>query len=306
MVTAERRGARGRGALRILTLVAGLGAFTLAAGVDGQTAAPPKAKPRAAAAAKHPPAAAFRPVVEAGAMALLKASSERLAAAKTMSFTATVGYEYPSKLGPPIVYTVRYDVALQRPDHLRVLIPGDGPASEFYYDGRTMTAFAPAENLAAIAPAPPTVDAMLLAAYEQAATYFPFTDLVATDPFDALSDGVTTAFYVGTANNVGGVPTDIVAWANADVFMQIWIGRDDKLPRRMRAVFSADPLGLRHDMMLSDWKLDPALPAGTFVSALAQAAGRMDFAVPSAPVGARPITAKSKSKPPANPAAKAH
>ena len=33
-------------------------------------------------------------------MELLKAASSRLAAAKTMSFTATVGYEYPSKLGP--------------------------------------------------------------------------------------------------------------------------------------------------------------------------------------------------------------
>ena len=71
-----------------------------------------------------------------------------------MSFTATVGYEYPSKLGPPIVYTMRYDVTMQRPDKLKVVMPGDGPASEFYYDGKAMMAYAPAENLVAVADAP--------------------------------------------------------------------------------------------------------------------------------------------------------
>ena len=77
-------------------------------------------------------------------MDLLKAASDRLAAAKSMSFTAVASYEYPSQLGPPILYTVRYDVTMQRPDKLRVIIPGDGPASEFYYDGKSMMAYAPA------------------------------------------------------------------------------------------------------------------------------------------------------------------
>jgi hypothetical protein len=86
-----------------------------------------------------------------------------------MTFTATVGYEFPSKLGPPIVYTMRYDVTMQRPDKLKILMPGDGPASEFYYDGKAMTAYAPAENLVAVADAPSTIDAALVAAYRSIA-----------------------------------------------------------------------------------------------------------------------------------------
>jgi hypothetical protein len=58
--------------------------------------------------------------------------------AKSMSFMATASYEYPSQLGPPILYTVRYDVTMQRPDKLRVIIPGDGQASELYYNGKCM------------------------------------------------------------------------------------------------------------------------------------------------------------------------
>ncbi len=120
-----------------------------------------------------------------------------------MSFTADVGYEYPSKLGPPIVYTTRYDVTMQRPDKLRILMPGDGPASEFYYDGKTMMAFAPVENLAAVADAPPTIDAMLKAAFEKAAMYFPFTDVLAADPYAALTNGAILAFYVGPVGGRG-------------------------------------------------------------------------------------------------------
>ena len=54
-----------------------------------------------------------------------------------------ISYEHPSLLGPPLVYTTKSDVVLQRPDKLRVITSGDGPPSEFYYDGKTMMAFEP-------------------------------------------------------------------------------------------------------------------------------------------------------------------
>lgn len=248
-------------------------------GAQAQQPAKAAAKAPAAKAAVSP----YKPVVEPRAMALIKAMSERLAAATSMSFTATVGYEYPSKLGPPLVYTTRYDVALQRPDRLRILTLGDGPTSEFYYDGRTMTAYAPVENLAAVVAAPPTVDEALLAAQKNAAIFFPFMDVVATDPYRAFTNGAVEAFLIGPSSSVGGVPTTMVAWANNDVFLQMWIGTDDKLPRRIRATYRADPLRLRHELELSNWKLDPVLAPETFASAKAASAGKMNFAAPTPP-----------------------
>src|SRR5256885_6549326 len=53
----------------------------------------------------------------------------------------------------------------------------------------------------------------------------------------------------------------MVAIVNTWVFEQIWIGADDKLPRKVRAVFLADPSRLRHEMELSNWQLDPPVPA---------------------------------------------
>jgi hypothetical protein len=255
-----------------------------------QTAATPQA-PAAKAAAKKPAKAAFKPVLEPRAVELLQGMSQRLAAAKSLAFTAVASYEYPSRLGPPIVYSMRYDVALQRPSQLKVGVPGDGPATEFIWDGKEMVAFAPAENLVAVASAPPTLEDALKQAFDRAAIYFPFTDLLLPDPYAAISPGAILAFVVGPSAIVGGVKTDMVVWANNEVFLQLWIGSDDKLPRRIRAQFRADPKGLRHDLELSNWQLDGAIAADTFSTANAKAGQPMAFAAPGRklPIGVKPV-----------------
>jgi hypothetical protein len=162
-----------------------------------------------------------------------------------------------------------------------------------------MVAFAPAENLVAVADAPPTLEGALKKAFDTAAIYFPFTDLLLPDPYGAIAPGAILAFVIGPSAVVGGVKTDMIVWANNEVFLQIWLGADDKLPRRIRAQFRADPKGLRHDLELSNWQLDGGIPDQTFSSAKAKAAQPMAFAAPGrkVPIGVKPV-AISKSKTP--------
>ena len=294
-----------RGGWRSRALALAVGLF-VSMGIAAQPPAPAPATPQAKAAkagkpAKKPAAPKYKLVLEPKAMDLLKATSAHLAAAKSMTFTATVGYEFPSKLGPPIVYSMRYDVTMQRPDKLKVVIPGDGPASEFYYDGKTMMAYAPAENLVAVADAPPTIDAALMKAYNTAAIFFPFTDLLEADPYVALTDGAILAFYIGQSDMVGGTRTDMVAWANKDVFLQIWIGVDDKLPRRIRAIYAADPLQLRNELELSNWQIDPVIAPDAFTSQKALAAPHIALRSPTSalPSGIKPLVKMAPSKVPA-------
>jgi hypothetical protein len=244
----------------------------------------PSAHPAAKAAksTKRTAAVAAQVVLEPRAIDILKVASARLAAAKAMAFTAVVSYESPSRLGPPLVYATKSEVTLQRPDKLKVITLGDGPPSEFYYDGKIMMAFAPAENLVAIADAPPTIDAALQAAYDSAAIYFPFTDVIVADPYKDIADGLKVAFYIGQSGVVGGTTTDMVAYVTGDVFVQIWIGAEDKLPRRVYAVYLNDRARLRHVLELSNWALDAAVPADAFASAKAAGAARMAFVRPDA------------------------
>ncbi len=264
-------------------------------GAAEQTEQAPKASKHHKSKSKEAPPL-VQMTLEPKAIDILKAASDRLAAARTMSFTAVVSYESPSRLGIPLVYTTRSEVTLQRPDKLKVITPGDGPASEFYYDGKTMTAFAPAENLVAIAEAPPTVDAALKAAYDSAAIYFPFANLIAADPYKHISDGLVVAFYIGQSNEVGGTTTDMVAYANNNVFLQAWIGAEDKLPRRVRATYRTDLARRRHQIDFSNWQLDPAVPADAFASTRAASANPIAFSHPdSNPLPHPKPPAKSKS-----------
>jgi hypothetical protein len=253
----------------------------LAAGVSAeQTKQTSKASKAAKSRSKEAPPL-VQMTLEPKAMDIIKATSDRLAAARTMSFTAVVSYESASRLGIPLVYTTRSEVTLQRPDKLRIITPGDGPAQEFYYDGKTMTAFAPAENLIAVAEAPPTIDAALKAAFDSAAIYFPFANIMAADPYKHISDGLVVAFYIGQSHEVGGTTTDMVAYANNNVFLQAWVGAEDKLPRRVRATYRTDLAQRRHQIEFSNWQLDLAVPADAFAPRNSNSANPIAFAHPN-------------------------
>ena len=130
---------------------------------------------------------------------------------------------------------------MQRPNKLRVITPGDGPATEFYYDGKTMMAFAPAENLVAR----PLRRQRSMRRLRRRTTPRRSTSPSPTwwSPIRTRISprGCKVAFYIGQSNVVAGTTTDMVAFANDDVFAQIWIGADDKLPRKLRAVYLDDP-----------------------------------------------------------------
>lgn len=233
--------------------------------------------------------------LEPKALEVLKAMSARLASTQGLSFKAVTTYEKPSRLGPPLAYSTVALVNEQRPDRLRVLTSGDGPATEFYYDGKQAYAFERKDNLLAQADAPPTIDATLEAAYQRAAIYFPFTDVIVADPYKDLSRDMRVAFYVGQSTVVGGTTTDVIAYTSDSVFVQAWIGAEDKLPRMLRAVFLDDPTQSRHQVEFSDWKLSSAMPADFFKPDHIESAHRIQFAPPpdlSAPQGVKAPEAK--------------
>src|SRR5512137_955572 len=136
---------------RALALALALAAFIGQNAYAQQSTQQPKTPKRPQVAKMEAPAPPpVQMTIEPKAIEILKAACDRIAAARSMRFTAVVTYENPSRLGTPLAYTTKSEVTLQRPDKLRVITPADGPATEFYYDGKVMMAFAPAENLIAV------------------------------------------------------------------------------------------------------------------------------------------------------------
>lgn len=233
--------------------------------------------PAQGAAAPAQPAA---PALEPRAMEILKAASQTLAAARTMAFTAVSTYERAARNGQPLYYSSIHEVLLARPDKLRVITPGDGTPDEFYYDGRTMMAYVPSANVVAVSDAPPTLDALLDHAWEKAAIYFPFADVLASDPAAELAKTLKSAFTVGRSIAVGGVKTDVIALAGDEVAAEVWIGVDDHLPRQVRVVYANEPAHARYQTVFSNWRLNVPVDAADFANPKALAAEHIEFAPP--------------------------
>jgi len=270
--------------LALMVLAILLAAAGTLAAQDASPSATPKQTAPSAAKKKTSTPKAPAPValeLEPKAIEILKATSNKLASAHTLTFTAVETFESLSRQGAPLVYGNKYDTVLQRPNKLRVILEGDGPASEFYYDGKVVMAYAPAENLVAVADAPDTIDKTLEAVFHSAAIYFPFTDLIVTDPYGDMASGLKHAYYVGQSKVVAGITTDIVAFAGSGIFAEMWVGADDKLPRIIHAIYLDDPDQLRHNLILSDWKLDASVSDDFFTSSNASSAKHLQFAHPN-------------------------
>ncbi len=226
------------------------------------------------------PAASAAPALEPKAIEILRAASAKLASSRTMAFTAISTYERAARNGQPLYYSAIHEVTVERPDKMRVVSPGDGTPDEFYYDGKTMMAYVPSSNVVAIADAPPTLDKLLDEAWEKAAIYFPFSDVLASDPYAELSKTMTSAFYVGRSIAVGGVPTDMIALAGDEVAAEVWIGVADRLPRQVRVVYANEPAHARYQTVFSDWRLDMPVDPAAFTNPKALKAERIAFAPP--------------------------
>jgi len=255
--------------------------MALCAGLMALVAAPVAAPAQNTPAATAPAAPA--PVMEPKAIEVLKAASDKLAAANTLQFTAVSTYERAARNGQPLYYSLVHQVMVQRPDKMRVITPGDGTPDEFYYDGKTMMAYVPSSDLVAVADAPPTIDKLVDEAWDKAAIYFPFSDIIASDPYAELSKTLKSAFYVGRSIAVGGVATDMVAVAGDDVAAEVWIGVDDHLPRLIRAAYANEPAHARYETQFSNWKLGEPVPTDAFASAKAAKATHIEFAPPGEP-----------------------
>ena len=107
---------------------------------------------------------------------------------------------------------------------------------------------------------------------------------IVVDPYENLSQGLTSAYVVGQSHVVADTVTDIVAIANGNVQAEIWIGVDDGLPRMARAIYPKDLMQSRYEIQFSNWQLNLTTKDADFISDKARKAPRIAFARPDAPL----------------------
>lgn len=217
--------------------------------------------------------------IDQRALDTLKLMCDTLGAAKTMSFRARslVPIKGPSGIWVSLFGDSR--VVVQGPDKLFAETRGDFFPYDFYFDGTTVTAYAPTKNVYATKEEPGTVDALIRKAYREEGRSFPYADILVAQSYAVLTEGLVNAVYVGETTLATG-KTKHLAFINKNVEWQIWIGADDHLPRFVNATYLDDTAEPSYAVEFFDWKIGETVPDGTFTFKNASQAAKVDFKSP--------------------------
>ena len=129
--------------------------------------------------------------------AILKQMSGVLQSAKQLSFHAEVNFDESPIPGPLVQLAGAMDVALRRPDGLRVQYRDDLGARTLWYDGKSVTVLDWNAGVVASAPAPQDVDRALAQFEQRYALTFPLGELLSADPHRSLLAGAVRGTYLG-------------------------------------------------------------------------------------------------------------
>jgi hypothetical protein len=175
-------------------------------------------------------------------------------------------------------------VAVVRPGRLAADATGDTLNRAAWFDGRKFSILDKEHNTYATIDAPSTIDALLAMLQDTYDVVLPLTDLVQSDPYAVLAEGVTYGRYLGL-HQAAGVPCHHLVFAQATIEWQIWIDAGaDPLPRKLAISYVDEAGEPQYTATIRRWSLDPDFPEGLFTFEAPEGAQKIDPAVMAAPL----------------------
>lgn len=209
--------------------------------------------------------------------ALLKQTFTALTSAKAFRFHAEILVDRVDDTGQKLQFAAAMDVALRRPDLLRVEYTGDLFAKRAWYDGKLLTVFDPDHDVYASMPGAGDVGATLASAEERYGVDLPLADLARSDLWTLVESGVERTRPLGL-HDVDGTDCYHFALRREHHDAQLWI-KPGSPPLLCKLVFTyPDQPGSPQFMaVFSDWDFDPKLGDGYFEPELPDDAVKAEF-----------------------------
>lgn len=201
------------------TLVLAGALLPLVAGHGAAWAQQPAAAPVTTSVAAQAPAA---DAINPAAIDALKTMGAYLHTLKSFSVRSESTTDEVLASGQKIQFGNTVDIRSRLPDRVRIDVNSDRKSREIYYDGKSVTQFAPRLKYYATVPAPATVRETLKAAAAKYDLDVPLADLFYWGTDQSGIDAITSAIYVGPSR-VAGVEVDHYAFRQPGVDWQVWI-----------------------------------------------------------------------------------
>jgi hypothetical protein len=203
-------------------------------------------------------------VIDQYALDRLKQMSDKLIASKAFSYHSRSAIDLQSETGQFVTFINEAEVALQRPDKLRVNVSGDLANIQLYFDGANVSAIDPVKNIYASSPPLANIDEMLNFIMTKAHISFPSADILYSDPYAVMTKNLTDATVVGDST-VNAVLTEHFTYREPAIDWEIWIAKgENPLPMRLAMTYKQVENRPGFLVEFADWKLNPKLKAKTF------------------------------------------
>lgn len=199
--------------------------------------------------------ASAQDTIEPEAAKVLAAMSDNLRSMPTLSVNYDADQEIVDLEGQKIQYSASGTIALDRGKGFLLTRKGPFADAEVIFDGNTISLHSKGMNVYAQLQSPgPSVEAAADELRVATGLDAPGADLLASDPYAVLTDGVTKGTLVGSAF-VGGVECDHLAFRTDIVDWQIWVSKgNNPLPLKYVITTKWVTGAPEYSLRLSNWK----------------------------------------------------
>ena len=162
-------------------------------------------------------------------------------------------------IGGNITYRVKI------PDRLNLTIKTDKREREYFYDGKTVTVYAPALKYYSVFPASDTIAKTIEEAESTYGVEVPLADLfyLGTKGSKADASNIISAFYVSDST-INGMVCAHYAYRTATANFQVWIPKEgEPLPCKIVRDIPDDPARPQYTAVLT-WKPDETFAEDVF------------------------------------------
>lgn len=207
---------------------------------------------------------ANKPAIDPQALQMLRQMTDYMSRLNSFKVHAETSRDVIVPSSMSLESNQAFDIAVQRPNRLYIAMQSAAGNKQVFYDGTTFTVYTPSQKFYASVPAPATMNQLFQTLRSKYGLEMPAADLLSPDAYQRLTNGVTSAVYVGESM-VNGVMTHQLAFQKADIDWQIWIQSSNApLPVKLVIRDKSQSGVPQYTAVFSRWDVSPIFYENTF------------------------------------------
>lgn len=196
---------------------------------------------------------------------ILKAMSEYVSSQQIIELTFDSDIEVITPELEKIQFTNSGGALVNRPDKLRAHRVGGYSEVELVFDGTTVSIDGKSLNGYAQFEATGTIDNLIHALREGHGVALPGADLLLSNSYDVLIEGVLEAKHIGRGV-IGGAVCEHLAFRNFDTDWQLWVEvGDEPIPRKMVITSKTVNSAPQYTIHITSWTTNVKPRPGVFL-----------------------------------------